>query len=61
VKAVTTYICSDGVPHIFDAANRDIPLCGADVFIMSQDIGQWAPPACEQCAFEVLHIVEWPR
>jgi hypothetical protein len=58
MKAVTTYICSDGVPHVFDAADRSTPLCGADVFIVSQDIGQYAPPACQWCAFEVLDYLE---
>jgi hypothetical protein len=57
MKAVTTYICSDGVPHIFDAASRSVPLCGADVFVVSQDAGQWSPPACEKCAIKVLYLI----
>lgn len=57
VKAIVTYLCSDGIPHSFDAANRNTPLCGADVFITGAAEGSMAP-ACEDCAIFVLDIVE---
>jgi hypothetical protein len=58
-KAAVTYLCSDGVPHVYDAADRKLPLCGADVFIVDL-LGKHKSlaPACEDCAFILIEIVE---
>lgn len=58
MKAVVAYLCSDGEVHVFDAARRDVSLCGMDVLVIGEASKATHDLACEACAYEVLDAVE---
>jgi hypothetical protein len=57
MKAIATYLCTDGMIHVFDAADRMNPLCGADVFYTREARDAGAALVCDDCCELVLDEV----
>jgi len=55
---VVGYLCSDGEVHMFDAAQRQTPLCGEDTMVIGPSTPATRAMACEGCCIAVLDAVE---
>lgn len=58
MKAVVSYLCSDGEVHVFDTAQRRTPLCGENVLVIGPASEATTGWACEGCCYAVLDAVE---
>lgn len=56
--SVIGYLCSDGEVHVFDTAQRRVPLCGVNVLVIGEASKATHGLACEACANEVLDQIE---